>query len=129
MALSGDVAVPGNTLARIKGAAAKLGYVPNRFAQALKTNRTMTVACIVPDITNPFYPALIRGIQSVFERASYDVISVNTDGLADRERHFLDWSLTGRVDGLIGVFWTLRATDFRSAPGGRRSGCADRIDP
>ena len=41
----------------------------------------MTIACIVPDITNPFYPSLIRGIQSVTDGLSYDVIAVNTDGL------------------------------------------------
>lgn len=113
LALNGDVAaVPEETRARIQTAAARLGYVPNRFAQALKTNRTMTVACIVPDITNPFYPALIRGIQSVCEAGGYDVITVNTDGLPDRERHFIGWSREGRVDGVVGVFWTLRAADF-----------------
>lgn len=73
----------------------------------------MTVACIVPDITNPFYPALIRGIQSVTDEVNYDLIAVNTDGLVERERHFLDWARQGRVDGVIGVFFTLRATDFR----------------
>jgi LacI family transcriptional regulator len=112
MALSGDATAPKETLERIRDAAARLGYVPNRFAQALKTNRTMTIACIVPDINNPFYPALIRGIQSVSERHEYDVIAVNTDGLAGRERHFLEWSRQGRVDGVVGVFWTLRASDF-----------------
>lgn len=115
MVLSGGSAeIPAETWERIKSAARELGYVPNRSAQALKTSRTMTVACIVPDITNPFYPSLMRGIQSVMEGLSYDVIAVNTDGLADRERHFLDWSRQGRVDGIIGVFWTLRAADFRS---------------
>jgi LacI family transcriptional regulator len=114
MALSGSHAeIPTNTFERISAAAKQLGYVPNRFAQALKTNRTMTIACIVPDITNPFYPALMRGIQLVSEAQGYDVIAVNTDGLADRERHFLNWSMQGRVDGVIGVFWTLRAEDFR----------------
>jgi len=58
----------------------------------------MTIACIVPDITNPFYPSLIRGIQSVTDGLNYDVIAVNTDGSPERERH----SLIGRVrDGLM----------------------------
>lgn len=119
MALSGAHAeIPAETFGRISAAAKQLGYVPNRFAQALKTNRTMTIACMVPDITNPFYPALMRGIQSVSEAQGYDVIAVNTDGLADRERHFLNWSLQGRVDGVIGVFWNLRAEDFRPVVSG-----------
>ena len=114
MVLSGAHAeISADTFERISAAAKQLGYVPNRFAQALKTNRTMTIACMVPDITNPFYPALMRGIQSVSEAQGYDVIAVNTDGAPERERHFLNWSLQGRVDGVIGVFWTLRATDFR----------------
>lgn len=114
MVLSGgsNASISAETLERITRAARELGYAPNRFAQALKTNRTMTIACIVPDITNPFYPSLIRGIQSVTDELDYDVISVNTDGHAERERHFLDWSRQGRVDGVIGVFFTLRARDF-----------------
>lgn len=113
MVLSGGGgSIPAETWTRITNAAKELGYVPNRFAQALKTNRSMTIACIVPDITNPFYPSLIRGIQAVADGVSYDVIAVNTDGLPDRERHFLDWARQGRVDGVIGVFFTLRAGDF-----------------
>ncbi|TIO10850.1 LacI family DNA-binding transcriptional regulator [Mesorhizobium sp.] len=113
MSGGGAPALSSETWERITNAAAQLGYMPNRFAQALKTNRTMTIACVVPDITNPFYPALMRGIQSVAEKLSYDVIAVSTDGSAERERHFLDWSRQGRVDGVIGVFFTLRAGDFK----------------
>ena len=109
----GSPSIPEETWERITKAAQELGYAPNRFAQALRTNRTMTIACIVPDITNPFYPTLMRGIQSVTDGLNYDVIAVNTDGLAERERHFLDWSRQGRVDGVIGVFFTLRARDFK----------------
>lgn len=108
----GTPSIPAETWGRITDAAKELGYVPNRFAQALKTRRTMTLACIVPDITNPFYPSLVRGIQNVTDRASYDVITVNTDGTEERERHFLDWARQGRVDGVIGVFFALKARDF-----------------
>lgn len=104
--------LPPDTVARIRQAADELGYIPNRMAQALKTRRTMTIACIVPDITNPFYPALIRGVQKIAQEEDYDVITVNTDGEAKRERHFLEWARQGRVDGIIGVFFTLRAQDF-----------------
>jgi LacI family transcriptional regulator len=115
MVMSGGAspAISAETWERITNAAAELGYTPNRFAQALKTNRTMTIACMVPDITNPFYPSLMRGIQSVTDALGYDVIAINTDGTLERERHFLDWSRQGRVDGLIGVFFNLRARDFK----------------
>ena len=110
---AGTPSISSDTWQRITNAARELGYVPNRFAQALRTNRSMTIACLVPDITNPFYPALIRGIQSVADGMNYDVITISTDGLAERERHFLDWALQGRVDGVIGVFFTLRARDLK----------------
>lgn len=115
MVMSGGASpsLSAETWERITNAAAELGYTPNRFAQALKTNRTMTIACIVPDITNPFYPSLMRGIQSITDGLNYDVIAVNTDGTVERERHFLDWSRQGRVDGIIGVFFNLRAGDFK----------------
>ena len=92
--------------------ARELGYVPNRQAQALKTKRTRTLACVVPDVTNPFYPSLVRGVQTIADAAGYDVIVLNTDGSAERERRFLDWSLRGTIDGVVGVFFKIRATDF-----------------
>lgn len=104
--------VPPETVERVLSAAKKLAYTPNRFAQALKTRRTMTVACVVPDIANPFYPGLIRGVQKTAASNGYDVITVDTDGSPAAERHFLDWARQGRADGVIGVFFTLRATDF-----------------
>jgi LacI family transcriptional regulator len=101
------------TSARIREVARELGYAPNHFAQALRTQKTRTVAVVVPDISNPFFPSLLRGVQSVTERAGYDVIAINTDGDCEREQRFLQWSREGRVDGVIGVFFTLHAEDFR----------------
>ncbi|GLQ55880.1 LacI family DNA-binding transcriptional regulator [Devosia nitrariae] len=105
--------LPPETVQRIQNAARELGYVPNSLAQALKTRRTMTIACVVPDITNPFYPALIRGVQRIAQVEGYDVITLNTDGIAANEQHFLEWALRGRVDGVVGVFFTLRAADLK----------------
>lgn len=105
--------ISNETVERIQAAANKLGYVPNRLARALKTQRTMTIACVVPDITNPFYPALIRGVQKVAQSHGYDVITLNSDGDAGSERHFIEWALEGRVDGVVGVFFTLRAADLK----------------
>jgi LacI family transcriptional regulator len=115
MVLSGasSPSIPTETWERVQKAVRELGYVPNRWAQALKTNRTMTIACVVPDIANPFYPSLLRGLQAVADDAGYDVITINTDGAADREQRFIQWCLEGRVDGVVGVFFTLRATEFK----------------
>jgi len=107
-------AIPPDTFERVTQVARALGYVPNRQAQALKTRRTRTLACVVPDVTNPFYPSLVRGVQTIADAAGYDVIVLNTDGSAERERRFLEWSLRGTIDGVVGVFFKIRAADFAS---------------
>ena len=112
LAGSSPQSIPRDTFDRVLRAAGELGYVPNRFAQGLKTNRTMTLACVVPDIANPFYPTLVRGVQVVADAEGYDVIALNTGAEVERERRILQWGLQGRVDGIIGVFFTLRGADF-----------------
>ena len=107
--------IPNETVERIRAIAKELGYSPNRVAQALKTRRTMMIACIVPDITNPFYPRLVRGVQSEAQRHNYDVITLNTDGTREHERYYLRWAQEGRVDGVVGVFFSLRVPDFAEA--------------
>lgn len=108
----GNHSYPQDTVDRVESAAKQLGYVPNRFAQALKTNKTMSVACIVPDIANPFYASLIRGVQLVMDKHHYDVIVASTDGLRERELHFLRWSAQGRVDAIVGTFFHAGVKDF-----------------
>ncbi len=77
------------TRQRVQAAADALGYVPNRSAQRLRAKRTWTIACVLPDISNPYYPALERGVQEVMTVAGYDVIAVHTDGTPDQEKRLL----------------------------------------
>ncbi len=114
LVLGGSAAVvAGDTSARVRETARALGYAVNRSARALRTRRTNTLAVVVPDIGNPFYSSILHGVQSVCDGAGFDVLVMSTDGRAERERRFLTWSLEGRVDGVAGTFFTLRATDFR----------------
>jgi LacI family transcriptional regulator len=101
--LSGDPQAPvaEETRRRVLAAIADLGYVPNHSARSLRRRRTFTIAGVIPDITNPFYPAFERGIQDVAEAAGYDLITYNTDGEIERERKFLRSALEGRVDGVV----------------------------
>jgi LacI family transcriptional regulator len=98
---------------RVLEIARRLGYARNRSGHALRTRRTLTFAVVVPDICNPFFPSLLKGVQGVAEEAGYDVIAINTEGEAARERRVLQWGLEGRVDGVIGVFFALRAEEFK----------------
>lgn len=105
--------VPQETRQRVIDAVRQLGYIPNGVARSLRTQKTSTIASVIPDIANPFYPALERGIQDVAEARGYDLIVYNTDGQADKERRCLDSLLRGRVDGVIGVFFHLSAAELQ----------------
>lgn len=103
---------------RVLKAAEQLGYVPNRMARNLQSARTRTLACIVPDITNPVYPALIRGFQTAADRAGYDTMIFDTDGAAEREQRALQWLAQGHVDGVLAVFFHIAETELQTAARG-----------
>lgn len=100
-----SVTIPGETRERILHAIESLGYQPNRTARSLRASKTDTIAVVIPDITNPFYPAFERGIQDVADQHQYDVITYNTDGLAEKEHRYLRSLLEGRVDGVVTVLF------------------------
>lgn len=86
---------------RVTEAAHQLGYRPNPFAYSLKTNRSRLVGVVVPDLVNPIFPPMIRGIEAVLEAAGYTAIVANTDNQAERERIILERMRERQVDGLI----------------------------
>ncbi|MES2210893.1 MAG: LacI family DNA-binding transcriptional regulator [Chloroflexota bacterium] len=77
-----------------------LGFRPSRAAQALKSGRTGAIALVVPDITNPFFAAVVRGADSLSSAEGYTVFLSNTDESPEREADVLE-DLLGRVDGII----------------------------
>ncbi|MGI9253373.1 MAG: LacI family DNA-binding transcriptional regulator [Thermomicrobiales bacterium] len=89
------------TRARVLAAVEELGYVPDRTARNLRQRRTFTIAGIIPDITNPFYPAFERGVQDVAEAHGYDLITYNTDGKREKELRAIRSVRESRVDGVI----------------------------
>lgn len=101
------------TRENVRKAIAELGYIPDLSARTLRTRRTLTIASIIPDITNPFYPVLARGIQDVLEEAGYNLIIFNTDGMLERERKSLEWMLERRVDGAIVVYFHLSSRELK----------------
>src|SRR5882757_3587910 len=52
------------TVAKVRQATERLGYVPNQVARALSTGRSGNIALILPDVANPFFSALMRGAQA-----------------------------------------------------------------
>ena len=86
---------------RVGEAAERLGYQPNVLAHGLRTRRSLTIGVLIPDITNPVFPPILRGIEDQLAGAGYIVIIANTDGDAERDRLIVDRMLGRRVDGLI----------------------------
>ncbi len=106
------IAVPEETRQRVMDAATQLGYVPDYAARSLRTRKTSTIASIIPDITNPFYPTLVRGIQDIAEQHGYDLVTYNTDGLAEKERRAIRALQHGRADGTVVVLFHATARDL-----------------
>jgi len=88
-------------VAQIKEAAKRMGYRPNRLAAGLRTKRTKTVGVVIPDISNPLFPPIVRGIEKVLEPLGYVSIIVNTDGRRCREQEMVRVLLEHGVDGII----------------------------
>src|ERR1700752_4660477 len=99
--------VPDPTRARILKLAGEMGYQPHHPARMLRRARTMTLACVVPDITNPFYPGLVTCVQSIVAPTGYDVLMFNTDVREEGEVGAINWLLQGRADGVVGTFFHL----------------------
>jgi LacI family transcriptional regulator len=90
-----------DTAERVLEAASKLGYRPNRIARGLKTSRSHTIGVLIPDITNPLFPPILRGIEDRLDEAGYTSLIVNTDNDPERERVYLDAMRARQVDGFI----------------------------
>jgi LacI family transcriptional regulator len=93
--------VNGGTAERVLRAAQQLGYRPNPIARGLKTNRSYTIGVLIPDITNPLFPPILRGIEDRLDDAGYTSLIVNTDNDGERERSHFEAMQARQVDGFI----------------------------
>lgn len=89
------------TVAKVRAASAQLGYRPNMLARGLRTQRTDIIGLILPDVTNPFFPPIVRGIEDVLTPAGYVLLIANTDNVAEREDHCLESLMARQIDGLM----------------------------
>lgn len=89
------------TALRVAEAARALDYRPDHLARSLKTRRTATIGVLVPDITNPLFPPILRGIEDQLNRKGYVALIGNTDNDHDRERRVVTEMRDRAIDGLI----------------------------
>jgi LacI family transcriptional regulator len=82
-------------------AAQALGYHPNPVARSLRTRRSHTVGVLIPDLTNPLFPPIVRGLEDRLAAAGYVALIGNTDGDGERERLVFEQMRARHVDGLV----------------------------
>jgi LacI family transcriptional regulator len=89
------------TRSRIEALLRETGYQPNGIARGLKMRQTNVLAVVIPDVTNPFFAALFRGVEDAAAPHGFNVLLCNTDGLPERQRSHLQSLQARRVDGVI----------------------------
>jgi DNA-binding LacI/PurR family transcriptional regulator len=75
---------------RVLDAIRSLGYQPSQLARGLRRNQTNMVVMIIPDITNPFFPAVVRGVEDVAYKHSFRLVLCNTDNDPQKESSYLN---------------------------------------
>ncbi|MCK4392686.1 LacI family DNA-binding transcriptional regulator [Candidatus Bipolaricaulota bacterium] len=100
-ALSHKPDVSEETREAIVEAATKMDYRPNKLARSLRSNKTYTIGVIVADIANPYFGALVKGVEKEARKRHYSVILLNTDEDYERETEAIQVVLEEHVDGII----------------------------
>lgn len=93
--------VNAKTAARIQKVAKEMGYSPNPIARSLKTSRSSSIGLIIPDLTNPLFPPIVRGIEDVLRPIGYNAWIVNTDNRADLEASAVESFRQRNVEGFV----------------------------
>lgn len=86
---------------RILALAHEHGYRPNHLARSLRIKRSFVIGTVIPDIANPFFAILFRGIEDALAASGYSVIMANTDDEPAREQRSIDMLRGRQVDGLL----------------------------
>jgi LacI family transcriptional regulator len=93
--------VGADLLQRVEAAASALGYRPNRAAAALSTGRSKTIGVLLPDITNPVFPPILRGIEDALEAEDYFALLANTARGEAAAQTAAERMLAQRVEGFL----------------------------
>ena len=96
---------------RVDESIVALGYQRNSFARGLKTRVSYSIGLIVPDITNPFFTNIARGVEDVASTHNYSLIIGNTDEDPEKEKKYLQLLESKQADGLI-IAVTARSHEY-----------------
>jgi len=96
-----DLPLRPETRRRVLAAVERLEYRPSLVARGLRLRRTHTLGMLVPDITNPFFPPIIRGAEEAARERGYELVLCNTDDSPARETAALRLLRERQADGLL----------------------------
>src|SRR5713226_3769332 len=99
--ITGSVPVSEVLRRKVQAAIRELDYHPNHVARSLKTSKTRTLGIIVPDMTIPYFPKVIRGAESAARKRNYSLIAVNSDDSDSRQGELLSLLRSQRVEGIL----------------------------
>jgi LacI family transcriptional regulator len=118
-ALSDSPLVNETTKRRIHRVARRFGYERNELARALVVGASHAVGLVIPDITNPFFSDIARGVGEIADRSGYGLLLSNTDGRTDRELSAIRLLRRKQVDGLLLCSTTVEAPYLEDIQRGR----------
>lgn len=99
--MNGSPHVRETTKSRVVKAIAELDYTPNAVARKLSTGDTGSIGFLVPDIENPFFTHLLRGITDAADKHGYNIFLCSTEDSAEKERRFLESMRAERMSGML----------------------------
>jgi LacI family transcriptional regulator len=95
------LAVSEDKTRRVRAAAAKLGFTPNKTARRLRKQSSEIIALLIPDIENPFFTALARGVEDRAQQSGFSVVLCNTDDDPGKELRYLQIVASEDMAGVI----------------------------
>ena len=99
--MSGAPGVSERSRRKVLDAIKALNYQPNLIARSLRTNRTNTLGMVIPDITVPFFPRIIRGAESAARQAGYFLTVLDSESNQEREEAMMGLLRSQRVEGIL----------------------------
>ena len=99
------------TRRRVEAAIDELHYIPNALGPSLRSKRTLTLALVVSDITNPFWTTVARGVEDTANKHGYHIIIGNTDESPHKQEEYLTFLMKKQVDGFLVVPVSSRSLD------------------
>lgn len=89
------------TLKRVQKVIDTLGFVPNGFARHLRSGHSRTLGLVVPDVANPFFTEVARGVEDAASKRDYAVFLCNSDESAEKEDRYLSVLVEQQVRGVL----------------------------